>query len=193
MRQTTEVSAGRAQGGPAVGLTLAGLLVFWTLLAVYTVHSQLPPNALELPLESEIRFSLRSLAPQGWAFFTKDPREHRTFALIRSHDGWRLALVGPHAEARNLFGLDRRSRAQGVEIGLLQGQVTRDAWSPCAGRPEECLEQIAAATSLRNPSPEPSLCGTVGLVRKEPVPWAWAGVRHTVSMPGLVLRLHVQC
>ncbi len=89
----------------------------WTLSLVYVLHAAIPFNPIGLPGEAEL--GMRSLLPQGWRFFTKDPQELRLFYHRLTASGWQSAMLAPHAEPRNKFGLDRRSRAQGVEAASL--------------------------------------------------------------------------
>ncbi len=143
------------------------------------------------------RDDIRVLIPQGWGFFTRDPREPRIIPFgLRSEGEWTELGLGPHGRARWLFGLDRRSRAQGLEIGTLFGAVGDDAWFDCGGptpmEPHACLD-AASPLPVENPSPIPSLCGEVGLVRREPVPWAWRRAADRIEMPAQVLRLSVRC
>ncbi len=144
------------------------------------------------------RDDIRVLLPQGWGFFTRDPREARIIPFGLDTEGeWTELGLGPHSRARWLFGLDRRSRAQGLEIGTLFGAVPDDAWVDCDSgptsmEPRACLD-AASPLQVDNPSPIPSLCGQIGLVRREPVPWAWRGAADQIEMPAQVLRLDVRC
>src|SRR4029434_6535737 len=94
------------------------LAIMWGTLFVYSIHGALPFNPLKLPFERTLMVT--RFVPQGWAFFTRNPREER-LTLQQVLPGGQLAPLSrsPHARPDNAFGLDRRSRSQGVEIGLL--------------------------------------------------------------------------
>lgn len=168
------------------------LVVLSAVIGSYAVHSQMPTNALELPGEGQLRPALRVLLPQGWAFFTRSPREERYYTYRKEVDGWSVASLGPHSEAGNLFGLDRRSRAQGVELGLLHGVIPGGAWHKCAEHPLRCLDGVTPI-SVSNRSPAPTLCGEIGIALQEPVPWAWSSARAELTMPSRVVRLEISC
>ena len=51
--------------------------VAWATAGLYVVHAQVPRNVLELPLERVLGPAIPFFAPEGWAFFTRDPREPR--------------------------------------------------------------------------------------------------------------------
>lgn len=119
------------------------------LFVLYSVHAALPPNVLELPLERSVE--PRKWAPQGWAFFTRNPREPRVLPFVAESGTWRSANLGPHAQARYAFGLDRKSRAQGVEVGLLMGglsgqEQTGQQTGQQAGQQTECDQESDACT-----------------------------------------------
>ena len=178
----------------SLGAVLLLLGIAWGTAGLYVVHAQIPRNVLELPFERTLKSAIPFFVPEGWAFFTRDPREPRLLPYRRGADGrWTYGHAGPHADIRNVFGLDRISRAQGVEIGLLLGDLADTAWQQCADAPTLCLDELPRTVSITNRSPGPSLCGDVGLVRQEPVPWAWARVERETVMPSTGTRLDIRC
>ncbi|MFI9841256.1 SdpA family antimicrobial peptide system protein [Nonomuraea sp. NPDC051941] len=178
-----------------LGATAVALGLGWAVVIGYTVIGQLPTTAVELPAQRSVTDQARLIAPQGWAFFTKSARTPRELAWRRGADGtWQPALLGPHSEARNLWGLDRRSRAQAVDLGVLTAAVPAERWSKCAaGVPAQCLDVAGAPVPIRNPAPEPLLCGELALTKQEPLPWAWADAAGTTRMPISAVRLEVAC
>ena len=182
-------AAPRFLGGVALMLAIT-----WSVLSLYAVHIELPVNALDLPLESSIKPNLQALIPEGWGFFTRDPREARLLPFIRQAGAWRTASEGPNGEAWNAFGFNRAARAQGVEMGLLEFTIPADAWKDCNEEIGSCLDKLPTATPVSNPIPHPTLCGEVGFAQRDTVPWAWAASTPDESaMPSKVVRLNVTC
>jgi antimicrobial peptide system SdpA family protein len=175
-----------------LGLVALATLASFALPIGYALHAAMPTNVVHLPGEGH--FDARVFVPQGWKFFTRDARDERTAAFRRDRAGrWAPADVPPNASAANLFGLDRGGRVQGVETGLLthQGRVS---WVPCPERQATlCLERAAPSASLLNVVARPTLCGVIGLVRQEPVPWAWLRTAPHTQMPMTVARIEVSC
>jgi antimicrobial peptide system SdpA family protein len=181
----------RRAGATLLGVVTVALSLGWTLLFVYGATLALPFNPVRLPGVDQLQ--TRVWFPQGWGFFTRDPREEDIAVHVRDAAGaWRPAGIGPNSRPRYVLGLDRAPRAQGVELGLLMAELPTKAWQPCphadAG---PCLEALPVAATVTNPTPGPSLCGTVGVVLRPPVPWAWARSRQW--MPARVARLEVRC
>lgn len=170
------------------------LAVVWSLAVGYVVHSQLPKNAIELPFERDVHLAMVVFAPEGWAFFTKDPREPAFVPYAPDRSGiWRSVAVGSYDEPRHLFGASRTPRAQGVEMGLLASQVSGSAWETCSSRVEDCLRSAQDWLVAANPSPAATLCGKIAIVRQEPLPWAWAAARDSTIMPSSFVRIDSRC
>ncbi|WP_353563168.1 SdpA family antimicrobial peptide system protein [Longimonas sp.] len=133
--------------------------------------------------------------PQGFAFFTRDPREPRIH-LYTSNDGeWKSASLGPYSRPSNFFGLDRKPRTQLTEYALLlhRAGAILGEWDSCETFPGSCLRQVSVADTLENTTPDPTLCGDIGFVRQEPVPWAWSQNKDEIDMPSEVLKLKILC
>lgn len=173
-----------------VRLTLVTLVVFWgAVLSLLTIVS-LPYNPLSIALHVEV--GVRALVPEGWGFFTREPRSLDLYLSQRVGDDWRPVPSLPIGHPRNLFGIDRRPRVIPVELATLLDQVAKSDWREVADPTD--LER-AAVTGVRvtNPMKSPLLCGQVRVVSHEPVPWAWFASGETIQMPSWVIVLDVQC
>ncbi|WP_432924893.1 SdpA family antimicrobial peptide system protein [Microbispora sp. CA-135349] len=178
---------------PDTRLGLAALCIgaVWVLVIAYVVHSQLPAHALRLPGEQELRADIRQVAPQGWAFFTRSAREPRLEVWTATGAGAPRTFAASPPETRAAAGWDRGSRARMREMDLLAGSVPGDRWRACDGAVAICLSRADAVT-VASPVARPTLCGTVGLSRRVPLPWAWAGSAQKV-MPSTVTVVNVTC
>jgi antimicrobial peptide system SdpA family protein len=181
----------RRLGPRELGAATIGVAVFWLIVAIYSVYPALPYSPLQLPYANLLNTQL--WLPQGWAFFTRDPREDRTLIFVRTNGAWQSAYLAPHARLANLLGLDRASRGQGVEMGTFLKWMNGKSWSRCHDRPVDCLDRIPVLAQLDNKYPHPTLCGTIGLVQQKPVPWAWSRSPTPVVMPSIVVKLEVRC
>jgi antimicrobial peptide system SdpA family protein len=173
------------------GICALALLFFWLALSAYVVHGALPANALHLPFEDEFR--LQHFLPQGWAFFTRNPRYPTLSAYTRGADGaWhpvpRQKRMWPH-----FLNFSRRWKLTGVEIGLTLYELPAIEWQPCQHNPFHCLDQAPESGPITNVRQSPVLCGEVGLVKQEPLPWAWSQAPDETEMPSEVIRAHVAC
>jgi antimicrobial peptide system SdpA family protein len=174
-------------------VAVAALLCLVTLVpAVYVFHAALPYNPVQLPGGRSAE--LRVIAPQGWKFFTRDPREERL--LVRVPDGaggWTSDVTPTNSAPQNLFGALRSARAQPSEMSELLLRVPETEWVACTADPNVCLAAFTRPLVLNNPDPTPTLCGDVGFVMQPPIPWAWARRLGAVILNSKVLRTQVSC
>ncbi|WP_232293471.1 SdpA family antimicrobial peptide system protein [Stigmatella aurantiaca] len=190
----TPSPAPRSAGPRRLGLLALGLIIGWSTVAAYALHAALPYNPIKLPFEDQ--FDIRLVLPEGWAFFTRDPRDERMLPYVRGADAqWSSASHTPNFQPRNFFGIDRAGRAQGVEMGLLMDAARKAERQACEEEPSVCLERAPVAQKLSNASPHPTLCGQVGFVFQKAVPWAWSRSNREkkIIMPSKVLRLDIEC
>lgn len=186
-------SAANAGSSRRLGAQLIMMVIVAAMLAVYAIPSALPFNPAKLPLRKDLQPQL--WMPEGWKFFTRDPREERLYIMRRDGDHWRSAEFGPNSRAANLFGLRRRSRAQGIEAALILERLPKSHWHDCKESPLVALSQAAVTDTVVNISPSPTFCGDIGIYMQAPVPWAWAksAMRKEVVMPSRVTRVYVKC
>ncbi len=164
-----------------LGFVCLLLIIGWAVVFGYSIHAALPLNPINLPLEESVK--PRVWVPQGWKFFTRSPREDVISVFARQADGgWANALHGPNGSPSNLFGISRATRAQGIEIGILQVAVSRLEWHSCKAAVEQCVEQAPIVpVPIRIPlqiqlsvvnsvSPYNHLCRGHGVVREEKSP-----------------------
>ena len=175
----------------ALGALLVALVGAFTTVGAYAVHGSIELNPITLP--GEDKELMTTILPEGWKFFTRNPQEPQMLPYVQQDGAWVSASLLPNSRARNLFGLDRRGRAQSVELGIIGEGVPSTAWSECDGAPLECLDRAPVGARIHNDFPSASVCGVVGLVSQPPIPWAWAHSKSHLDMPSRVARLEVSC
>jgi antimicrobial peptide system SdpA family protein len=158
----------------------------WLSVLLVSIDLALPFNSLRTTLG--IAPQIHAFVPQGWAFFTRDPREARLATYRQSGRAWVDATSSPVARPRNLFGLNREVRAQPVELASLLRQAPENGFNKCDGDDLGCLAQLSKQENkVVNFSREPTLCGKVGVVRRKPLPWAWRNSGERMPAEGLVM------
>lgn len=141
------------------------------LALLTTVAAAFPANVLK-PSNSEALTIVSKLAPQGWAFFTKDPQDVELVAYQPTAEGLRSLQTTPQSRVENIWGLTRTQRAQGPEIAALSNQLT---WVECVPGEvtEACVDATASFETVTTPIPHPSLCGRVIVAQEKPVAWSF--------------------
>lgn len=163
----------------------------WSTLALVTIEASREDNALRGSRDRARHVAL--LAPQGWGFFTRDPREDDFDVLAHDGQRWRTLFEHPNFRWAHALGWSRSARAQAVEFGLLSAELDMDGWTPCEADVDGCIAGLETRQVLTNPSPRPTLCGDVVVVTHPPVPWAWARSARGVTMPSKLMRVSIEC
>lgn len=187
---TDELEHGRnstARAARRAGAILILLVLGWSTLAAYALHSAFPYNPISFPAEGSIQ--LQRWFPEGWGFFTRDPRLSDPQAYRLEEAGrWEAVdfRTGP-----SFLGFNRSARAHGFEMNMLLQQVSSTGWAECNEEPTACIVKEKVQQVLMDTAVSPMVCGNVALVIQEPIPWAWRA--SSVVMPSKILRLDVRC
>ncbi|SNX62861.1 antimicrobial peptide system SdpA family protein [Streptomyces sp. TLI_55] len=198
MRLTDSIQLRSHRPGHSVAVPhawVAAITVVWVIVCLYVAQSFLPHNAISLPGQGSTKKVATVVAPQGWAFFTKSAKDPQYAPYRMTGGGWHSAALTPHSRPSNVFGLDRASRSQGIEVALLLHQKNV-RWTSCEETTSvmACLEHAAPrATATTNPSPAPTLCGRAAVAEMRPVPWAWRDLSPERHTPERVAVWDVRC
>lgn len=175
----------------AIRTAKTALFTAWALLGLFVLTT----TVVDHPLRGTLiqRRQVLSWTPQGWAFFTRSPREPVLRAYRFSGNEWRNALVS-NASYRNVLGVSRRARATNTELHAIAARVPESRWFACAEALDTCAAEIAYdPMKIANPAPGPGLCGLLIIEQRPLVPWAWSASRDQVFMPGSVASVFVEC
>ncbi len=148
------------------------------------------------PVQSEVSHQrlIKTFIPQGWAFFTRSPREAQS--ILYSVVGETLIPVKhKHSGFSKAFGLNRKSTAIVTEASLLRANIPDSVfmntqWGYQADRIGEFPKTSFKVT---NEMGQAILCGEYVLVFQKPVPWAWSKSMEEMDMPAKVARLEIVC
>jgi len=140
----------------------------------------MPHAVVRPPLADSAGYVAVTLLPQGWGFFTKNPREP-SYNLYSIESSNAVRSVDPAVEsaASNLFGLRRSPRiAQGVRTAIGES-IPDDRWAACVSTADvgDCLREVTVEGLQTIESPVRSTvavyCGLFLMARAEMLPWAW--------------------
>lgn len=161
----------------------------WALAAVYALHTASIVDAISLPFEN--RSVTQSLTPEGWAFFTRNPRKKKIFVFVRTGGQWKPAHIG--ANGRGVLGFDRSGRRGVDESDELFANFGDAPFTRCRGPITDCLWDNNQMPKIRNSFPRPLLCNNIALVTIAPLPWAWSSLKPAVYMPSEIRFMNVIC
>jgi antimicrobial peptide system SdpA family protein len=131
--------------------------------------------------DTPVRFSYKSVReyysifPQGWAFFTKDPKEP-VLKIFRQENG-RLVHLNNTASLNlgDALGLKRNKRKMSAELAQTLSKVAATKWTKYeAGNIEEVAVKLPIADTIESKFNHKLLQGEYIFYQSERVPWAWA-------------------
>lgn len=174
------------------GRAVAIVSIVAAILVAYIAQAALPKSTFGLPGVS--RTAVKVMVPEGWSFFTASPRAPSTVAYVLDANGsWRPLGEGVLSQPGDLFGANRTWRAQGSEMALVLAGVRSNAWATCTLHPQLCLSGLHVQATLKDTARHKTICGDIGFVRQEVLPWAWRKASTTTIMPSRVFRARVTC
>lgn len=157
-------------------------------LLLVVALSSLPYNTLTMYLPRFI--SPDTLVPQGWGFFTRNPKEPYLL-MFRMFKGRWTVWNKSQASFSLGMGLSRKARRENMEMGSFADLVKEDQWTECKGPPPSCVPETIHR--IKNPLKDKALItGDLLLVSIEPTPWAWSNSKNKIVMPSKVVRLYVE-
>lgn len=172
-------------------IVLIVISAVWIIFIGKSIIAVLPTNPLSPNIDEQSL--MKTLYPQGWGFFSKNPREE--MINVYETKTYSQAVSWPNNSFKNVFGLYRHGRAQGVELGYLIEQIPKSIeWEDCKDGTISCLKKTDTVVTINNKTPKASLCGNLGLSRETLIPWAWSIKRGSnISKESKVLRVEVTC
>jgi len=164
------------------------LICFWGLVGFTLLFVYSPFNPTILP-ERYRAFSIK-FTPQGWGFFTRNPREQSLSVYQKVGANWVKKTV-PNIYFK--MGAGRDMRMQGAELGSLLQMVSTQRWKNYRQGEFAIQADSLPSLTLVNKYMHPSLCGEIVVKSQEPLPWAWSKDGKDNFMPYRLLKLNIDC
>ena len=162
----------------------------WIGLIFYTIISVLPANPMSTTIDQK-KF-LGEIYPQGWGFYSKDPRSE--MLNVYNAETYNQAVVWPNNTIKNVFGLYRYGRGQGIELGLLVSKIPKSVkWKECTNGSISCSSKWDTDVSIKNSTPNPSLCGELVITHEKLTNWAWSRYKDNRKSISNGIKVNVAC
>lgn len=175
-------------------IVYGGSLLLIGCLLVFLLAASVPESTIKVSKAS--RMQLTRIVPEGWAFFTRDPKGAELLMYEAGGDKQLRRFVQRPGTPRYLFGINRKARIISQEFGKFQEYVpvADSLWREIEGPIEKYsyLLDSLPTTKIPNSSHYPFINGIFILQKVEPVPWAWAGSKNIqVFTKSKICKIHV--
>ncbi len=153
-------------------------MVFWLIIVLYIALAAIPFNPLSLPTSKSVH--IISLVPEGWGFFTRNPKETNVILYKKNGDKWKI-WTKSNGDPSFLFGLSRKNRKIVSETISILGKLPDSSW--IQNREGKINFNIPKVVSVKNDTPNQLLSGKFIIVKQDPIPWSWSKEYKHISMP----------
>lgn len=132
---------------------------------------RLPHSTMNI--SKDTKTNIVSLLPQGWAFFTRSPKEEKIL-VYKVHPSGLKKISMSNPDEKNLFGISRLSRRLTMETSIVLHEAKKISWTEKTGvehPPINSLEPLHIQSTnniIRNIQ-----SGQYLIYKEKPIPWAW--------------------
>lgn len=145
---------------------ISSLLILMFLILIFSTS----PNIITLNYNIPFKNSLNALAPQGWAFFTKDV--HKDYFNIYKLDNNNIRLIELRsAVPSQYFGIKRDNRLINHKIGAILKEVNEGLWYNYKGKIKNIPLDSLLKVSIK--AKEPMIYGNYIIEQGTPMPYDW--------------------
>ena len=167
--------------------TVIGLSIFWVVIIFYIGMASVPFNPLSIPKIKNIDIAL--LIPEGWGFFTKNPKESTIVFFTKNTRSQWITFTKSNSDKEFLYGLSRKNRRILAESSNILKSINDTCWLK---RESEVLNFSTLQTLLvKNSFKKPIIKGDFIVVKQERLPWAWSRNYLSINMPYEIIRIQV--
>lgn len=168
-----------------------------TFLLVFIVFAGVYISFIASNRDNPVRLSYKStqeiysVFPQGWAFFTRDPKEDVLIVYDFQNNNKEAVNKTASLSLENLLGINRKGRRVSIELAAVVNKIPAKAWSPNREKVSlEKLKSLPLKDTVVNVLPDPILKGTYVIYRATRKPWAWA--TSSTQMPYQCVKVAIQ-
>lgn len=154
---------------------------FFIIYVVFLSNFNYPGKPIELNF-------IRFLLPQGWSFFTKNPRDVEVVIYKESKSGIYVNQLFNNFSRTNNFGLSRLPTRISLEAGFLVTKIEDSLWykSPFG----QSYFEFGKYNRKKNIFNKPMLKGRIIVGNRERLPWSWAKHLGVVDFPIIYTKIY---
>ena len=163
------------------------LLIIWGCFILIVFISSFNEQIM---LPENFKKEVNIIFPQGWSFFTKDPRSYRLLAY--SLNGSKIEKLSIQNQSfSNIFGLSRKARVIGYESSIIANKILPKNWKDMVG---ERLDSLVGCKSIKL-KPEKNfkyLTGGYYIFKLyKPIPYTWANKKQEMNNPSKLAKVEI--
>ena len=129
-------------------------------------------------------YQIKRLLPEGWAFFTRNPRED-DYVPYLFHSGKLIKVpYYPIFTSCNHWGLGRKYKAINTEVSFVLNDVKSHKWvEQDTFSLGDIYRSFDSTIIVKAKVPNPLLIDTFCIISTKPIPWAWFSTTFPEDYP----------
>lgn len=132
-----------------------------------------------------------SFVPQGWAFFTRDPKEEVVQLYMQQDDDLILINKSASLSFKDFFGLKRDVRKKSAELAEILKKIPSRKWSISDDLDKlKNLRSLNTTDTIINVFEEKLLRGNYVIYSSRRKPWAWA--KSETKIPYRYIKIYIK-
>lgn len=146
-----------------------------------------------ISLTNSVNDNFSTFIPQGWAFFTRDPREAQIL-IYKIEKGKIEPIEQKHSSIYNLIGINRKASKILSELQMLIYKIDKKNFVNLKWNYQTCTYDYKTINPiiLKNEFLKPILKGEYLIVFQKPVPWAWSKSIDNIKMDAKGIKIKVK-
>lgn len=146
-----------------------------------------------ISLTNNVNDNFSTFIPQGWAFFTRDPREAQIL-IYKIEKGIIVPVEQKHSSIYNLIGINRKASKILSELQMLIYKIDKKKFVDFKWNYQtHCYDnKIIKPIKLKNEFYKPILKGEYLIIFQKPVPWAWSKSINNLKMDAKGIKINVE-
>lgn len=142
--------------------------------------------------------NIKSLVPQGWGFFTKNPDEYISYLYKYDKESrvWKM-LTHAKFSMDYFFGLSRKRGQLSMQVSYLIKKTEKSQWNKIENfaikktLQDSLLKKGNVYRYVDSKSKTPTLNGKYLILRKKILPWSWIKGLNNFHMPIYYVKIYI--
>ena len=156
------------------------LNIYWFVVLCFVIINSVVETTT-FSIKTKTKQIVNHFIPQGWGFFTKNPKEEDRIFIYKNIGGEYILTFNPNSSLKNVLGFKRKERAKQRDVMFIMNELTDDDFVLCRSLDKTWCEQ----NKVRKLKSKFTFYdkGEYFLVLQKPTPWAWAKHSETLLKP----------
>jgi antimicrobial peptide system SdpA family protein len=161
---------------------------FWFFFATLVFFSSMKE---QIVVNKEIKKHISTFFPEGWGFFTKNPRDLQLEVYKIKNNRVNKINMSNHS-AFNYFGLSRKARVIGYESSIIANEVDKKKWKKDEVKNIVSFVNDSSVIIPKKKEFKYLVPGDYIFKMYKPIPYAWANKNQEDNNPYSLVKVKIE-